>query len=208
MRVIKNLKIIILVFIIFSILNIFSTLTFAQQIDSWLGITLTSFNTSKTDFYIPATLGDLIFYFISNDELMALDCDFINIHLLYQNEKFIYGFEFFYESGILRGLKFDSVIYPSLGGFLGFRISFFKSKFMMLSATLSMNIGFLYMNLNNIEYYDFNLILKFSHNLYIKLYKEIYLFVSLNNRLLFFLKKDSNFQIAHGNIWFGIEWKI
>ncbi len=202
------MKINIVLFII--ILIFVSQNIIAQQINSYLGVTVTSYSANKEDMqnygiYVP--LGDIVYYRISDFTYLILDADFINIHLLFQNKSLVYGFEFFYETGLLRGIGLNSLIFPSIGGFFGVR-PIFKRDFILFQSTVSLGFGFLYIDIDNIEYYDFNINLRFSHTLYIKIYKQIYLFCSLNFRYFFFFNKDNPIDIGQGNFWFGLEWKI
>ncbi len=209
---IVNIRFIMFLVLTLIILNQFSNIVFAQESDIWFGLTILSLNTTKIEdadtFNIPVPFGDIIFYFISNYSFLFLDCDFINFYFQYQKNSFIYGFEIFYETGILRGFKINSIIFPSIAGFLGFRLPLVKKQWLLLGAAVSAGLGYLYINTDNIEYSDFNFNMKFSHNLYIRIFKQMYLVFTLNNRFYFFFNKNNPLQISSASVWLGLEWKI
>ncbi|MCR4421474.1 MAG: hypothetical protein NUV32_03235 [Exilispira sp.] len=202
------MKINIILFIL--IFTLSSQLVLGQNISTWFGLTVTSYSANKEDMqsygiYVP--MGEVVYYMITDLNYLVLDADFINLHLLFQNKSLVYGFEFFYETGLLRGIGLSSLIFPSIGGFFGVR-PIFKRDFILFQSTVSFGLGFLYIDIDNIKYYDFNVNLRFSHTLYIKIYKQTYIFCSLNYRYYFFFNKDNPINVAQGNFWFGLEWKI
>jgi len=206
---IKKFNIIFFV-IIFALLLQVSNLVFAQESNILFGITFTSFSSNKVGMeqygiYVP--LGDVVYYLQENLSYLIIDTDFINLHLLFQNKSFVYGFEFFYESGVLRGYNLLSVIYPSFGGIFGIRPQT-KKGCILFQSTVSIAFGLLFIDVENIKYLDFNIIVRFSHSLYIKIFNQTYFFASLTHRYFYSIDKDSPFIIGQGAFWFGLEWKI
>lgn len=188
-----------------------SQVVFAQQTNYWLGITLTSLNSNKFGIEYNGIIypfGDIIYCIISDTNILVYDTDFINIHFLFQNKSLIYGFEFFYETGILRGYSIDGVIFPSIGGVFGIRPKISKNDWLMFESTIGSGIGFIYLNAQDIKYFDFNLYIKFFHTLYLRIYKQIYIYASIGQRYYFFFDKNNLLEIAQGSLWFGLEYKI
>lgn len=185
-------------------------IVFAQDNNIWFGITLTAYSSNKVgmeEYGINVPLGDVVYYLNQNFYYIMIDTDFINFHLLFQNRSIIYGFEFFYETAVIRGYNFTTVIYPSIGGIFGIR-PITKKNFLLFQSTISLSLGYLYIDVLNISYSDFNIIVKFSHTLYIKVSKSTYFFTSLTYRYFYFFNKDNPLIIGGASFWFGIEWKV